>query len=217
MGFEQARFNMIEQQIRPWDVLNQDVLSLLGGVARENFTPVDYQSLAYADIAVPLQHGRLMMKPVLVARMLQALELHKTDRVLEIGTGSGYASALMAGLALHVDTVDINEDIHAFAKGNLAAAGIDNVTCHHGDGAAGWGEDARYDVIAITGSMPVVPDVFLQSLNRGGRMFVVVGVAPAMEAMLIRRTDEDEWSRESLFETDLPILDNAQQETVFKF
>ncbi|MBI5450311.1 MAG: protein-L-isoaspartate O-methyltransferase [Gammaproteobacteria bacterium] len=217
MEFELARFNMIEQQIRPWEVLNQDVLSLMQSIPREAFVPESYRSLAYADIAVPLAHDQVMIKPTVVARMLQSLRPDATDIALEIGTGSGYVTALLARRVHHVDSVDIFADFTPLAQRNLAAQGIHNVTCSSGDAAHGWGERGRYDVIALTGSVPVIPDAFLQGLNRGGRLFAIVGQAPVMEAQLITRVGPEEWSCEALFETELPMLLNAAQPGQFIF
>lgn len=212
-----ARFNMIEQQIRPWDVLDQQVLDLLGEVSRKDFVPDEYAGLAYADIAVPIGHGQVMMHPKVEARMLQALSLHPTDVALEVGTGSAYVTALLARAVRQVVSVDILPGFTVEARDKLAVYGIDNVTLETGDAAQGWNGDRLYDAIAITGSMPVLPDAFQRSLNRDGRLFVVVGVAPVMEAILVRRTGENEWSRESLFETDLPMLINAPATRKFEF
>ncbi len=212
-----ARFNMIEQQIRPWDVLDQQVLDLLGEVSRKDFVPDEYAGLAYADIAAPIGHGQVMMHPKVEARMLQALSLHPTDVALEVGTGSAYVTALLARAVRQVVSVDILPGFTVEARDKLAVYGIDNVTLETGDAAQGWNGDRLYDAIAITGSMPVLPDAFQRSLNRDGRLFVVVGVAPVMEAILVRRTGENEWSRESLFETDLPMLINAPATRKFEF
>jgi protein-L-isoaspartate(D-aspartate) O-methyltransferase len=217
MELKDARFNMIEQQIRPWDVLDQAVLDLIAEVPREDFVPEPYRNLAYADIAVPLGHGQVMMHPKIEARLLQALDLHPTDSVLEVGTGSGYLTALLARSAHHVYSVDIIPAFKAQAEEKLAVHGIDNVTLEVGDAARGWPRHGLYDVIAITGSVLELPSSFLQSLNRGGRLFAVVGAAPIMEAVLIRRVGDSEWSRESLFETELPRLINAPVSARFVF
>ena len=217
MGLEQARFNMIEQQIRPWDVLDQTVLDTIAQVPREAFIAARYQKLAYADTAVPLSHDQVMMHPIIEARMLQALQIQPTDNVLEIGTGSGYVTALLARLAHHVYSVDLYEDFTSQAGQTLDKLGIHNVTLETGDAAEGWDRHALYDAIAITGSLPELPENFKHSMNRGGRLFAVTGQAPVMEAVLIRRTGEHEWTREILFETDLPILVNARQPSTFVF
>lgn len=220
MELERARFNMIEQQIRPWDVLDQKVLDLLARIPREDFVPEDYRRLAYADIAVPIGEGEVMMHPKLEGRMLQALDLHPTDVVLEIGTGSGYVTALLAAATHHVYSVEIHPSLQAQAAARLAAHGVENVTLEVGDAALGWDlHDLRYDAIVLTGSMPVLPDAFPAMLNRGGRLFAVVGESPVMEAVLIRREGEHDHdlSRESLFETELPPLRNAPRPRRFVF
>jgi protein-L-isoaspartate(D-aspartate) O-methyltransferase len=217
MGLEQARINMVEQQIRPWDVLDQTILDILLEVPRERFVDEAYRGLAYADTAIPLEHGQVMMHPIIEARMLQALQPHHTDRVLEIGTGSGYVTALLARLTHHVQSVDIYNDFTAQAQKRLHSLAIDNVTLETGDAARGWGDDQLFDIIAITGSLPVLPDAFKQRLNRGGRLFVILGTSPVMEAVLLRRVGNSGWSRETLFETDLPPLLNASTPSSFTF
>jgi len=217
MELKAARFNMIEQQIRPWDVLDQGVLDLIAELPREDFVPEAYRNLAYADTAIPLGHGQVMMHPKIEARLLQALDLHATDSVLEVGTGSGYLTALLARATHHVYSVDIIPQFKLQAAEKLAVHGIANVTLEVGDAVRGWPRYGLYDVIAITGSLPELPASFLQSMNRGGRLFSVVGTAPVMEAVLVRRVGESEWSRESLFETDLPRLINAPATARFVF
>ena len=217
MELEQARFNMIEQQIRPWDVLDQNVLNLLEQLPREHFVPSSYRELAYADIIIPLDHGQVMMQPKVEARMIQALQIHPTDRILEIGTGSGYVTALLSKAGNHVVSIDIFPDFTQAAAKILSESGITNVTCETGDASNGWPTDNLFDVIAITGSLPILPPAFQRLLNRGGRMFVVTGESPVMEAILVRRVGEHEWSRESLFETELPMLKNAARPSQFVF
>jgi len=208
---------MIEQQIRPWDVLDQNVLDLLEQLPRENFVPAAYRELAYADIIIPLENGQVMMQPKMEARMLQSLQIHSTDRVLEIGTGSGYVTALLSKAGNHVLSIDIIPDFTQAAAKKLAETGITNVTFETGDAANGWPTDKLFDVIAITGSLPILPPTFQRLLNRSGRMFVVTGESPVMEAVLMRRVGEHEWSRESLFETELPMLKNAVRPSQFVF
>lgn len=212
-----AQFNMIEQQIRPWDVLDQHVLDLLGEVSRKDFVPASHAGLAWADIAIPIGEGQVMMHPKVEARMLQALALHPTDYALEVGTGSAYVTALLARAVRQVVSVDILPVFTAQAGDKLAVYGIDNVQLETGDASRGWNGNRLFDVIAITGSLPVLPEAFPRALNRGGRLFAVVGAAPVMEAILIRRTGENEWTRESLFETDLPMLINAPAPRRFEF
>jgi protein-L-isoaspartate(D-aspartate) O-methyltransferase len=215
VNLEQARANMVLQQIRPWEVLDQRVLDLLEELPREDFVPEAYRKLAYADIAIPLGHAEVMMPPRLEARMLQALNIQPTETVLEIGTGSGFCTALLAKLGRHVFSVDIHPEFTAAAAQRLASHEIINVTLETGDAARGWASCGQVDVIALTGSLPILPEVFEQSLQPGGRLFAIVGDAPAMEAILITRLSEDEFRRETLFETDLPALRNAQQPNRF--
>lgn len=176
-NFELARHNMIEQQIRPWDVLDQQVLDTLAQLPREDFVPARYRNLAFGDIAIPLGQGEFMLKPNVEARILQALALRPTDQVLEIGTGSGYLTAGLARLAGAVVSVDIVPDFVETARRQLKAHGFDNVALYVGDASCGWGE-RRYDAIAVTGSVPTVAEVWRQSLNLGGRLFIVAGQSP---------------------------------------
>jgi protein-L-isoaspartate(D-aspartate) O-methyltransferase len=217
MNFEQARFNMIEQQIRTWEVLDQNVLDLLSAVPRENFVPAAYRNLAFADISIPLGHGEVMMQPKVEARMVQTLAIHPTDKILEVGTGSGYVTALLAKMGGQVTTVDIHADFAQTAQRQLGGHNITNVTFEVGDGVAGWKAGAPYDVIAVTGSVPLLTEDFQRQLANGGRLFVIVGEFPVMEALLITRAGEKEWIRESLFETDLPALTGAPTRPKFVF
>ncbi|MGW8227279.1 MAG: protein-L-isoaspartate O-methyltransferase family protein [Gammaproteobacteria bacterium] len=211
MNLDQARLNMIEQQIRPWEVLDQRVLDLLNTVPREEFVPEAYRMLAFTDMSIPLGDGQVMMPPRVEARIVQALNLQEDETVLEIGTGSGYVTALLASLARQVISVDINPDMIRQASDKLAAHGITNVTLETGDGARGWNAHAPYDVIVVTGSLPILPATFKQALKVGGRLLAIVGDSPAMEVLLITRIGEMEWAEEALFETDLPALINAPQ------
>jgi len=208
---EQARFNMIEQQIRPADVLDQSVLDVLAKIPRENFTPEEYRNLAFADINIPLEHQQSMMTPIAEAKLLQSLDIKSTDSVLEIGTGSGYVTAMLAILANHVESVEYFSDLSAQAAKNLTNQKISNVKLEVGDAAQGWDKNAPYDVIAVTGSLPVLPESFKQSLAVGGRLYVIIGDAPVMESILVTRVTENEWTQEILMETVLPSLLNAQQ------
>ena len=211
MNLDQARHNMIEQQIRPWEVLDQRVLNLLSTVPREDFVPSAYRNLAFADTNIPLGEGQVMMSPKVEARILQALNPQDNETVLEIGTGSGFVTALLAKLAKQVVSVDINPEMTRQAGEKLAAHGISNVTLETGDAARGWDTHTPYDVIVITGSLPLLPDNFKQALTIGGRLLAIVGDSPAMEVLLITRVGETEWAEEGLFETDLPALINAPQ------
>jgi protein-L-isoaspartate(D-aspartate) O-methyltransferase len=217
MNFEQARFNMVEQQIRPWEVLDSTVLSLLERIHREDFVPVRYRKLAFADIAIPLDCDQVMMRPKIEARMLQALELDADETVLEIGTGSGFITACLAGLARRVVSVEIHPELHEQAATKLADKGATNVELFVGDAMRGWQPEQAHDVVVVTGSVPQAPQQFLGWVNPGGRLFVVTGDSPAMEACLMRRLDVTEWTVESLFETDLARLVHADQAPEFEF
>ena len=209
MNLELARHNMIEQQIRPWEVLDQRILDLLQQVPREDFVPPRYRKLAFADIEIPLGHGEVMMQPKLEARLLQALDIQPNDRVLEVGTGSGYVTALLAHLGRQIFSVEINGELLEQARQRLASHNITNVTLTQGDAAGGWSSGAPYDAILLTGSVPELPEAFLKTMTIGGRLVAVVGSAPIMEATLITRLGENEWSEEGLFETVTPPLRNA--------
>lgn len=215
-NFELARHNMIEQQIRPWEVLDQRVLDIIASVPREDFVPDRYRNLAFSDVAIPLGHGEFMMKPNIEARLLQALAVQPGDHVLEVGTGSGYLTACLARLAASVVSVDIIPDFVEAARQKLKAHGLSNVVLHVGDASRGWGE-RRYNAIAVTGSVAAVADDWRQSLNLNGRLFIVAGQPPVMEALLITRAGEREWVRESLFDTDLAPLRNAAPAKAFVF
>lgn len=217
MDTERARFNMIEQQIRPAEVLDSRVLDTIAATPREAFVPANYRELAFSDTNIPLGHGQVMMKPILEARLLQALDVQPTDKILEIGTGSGYFTALLAKLGNHVHSVEIYPELLEHARVKLAAQHISNVSFHQGDAARGWDQGNPFDVIAITGSLPLLPESFQRSLTVGGRLGVIVGTAPAMEVRLITRIAEDQWTSESLFETVLPALVNAEQPPAFVF
>lgn len=212
---ELTRFNMIEQQIRPWDVLDARVLGLLKRVKREQFVPADRQAMAFMDLEIPLGHGAFMWQPKLEARVLQDVQVKNTDHVLEIGSGSGYLAALLSRLAGHVTSVEIVPELHAFAEKNLAAHHLDNVKLEQGDAAQGW--PGSYDVIILTGSVPVLPETFQSSLKPGGRLFAIVGDAPAMQAKLITCKQPGVFENANLFETCIAPLQNALQPERFKF
>jgi protein-L-isoaspartate(D-aspartate) O-methyltransferase len=216
MNFEQARFNMVEQQIRPWEVLDQAVLDLLFAVRREDFVPAAHRVLAFADLEIPLGDGERMWTPKMEARVLQELELKPDETALEIGTGSGYLTALLARSCSEVTSVEIIPRLLSEAQHKLAASGIRNARLEQGDGARGWGEDA-YDAVVLTGSTPVLPDSWLKQLRPGGRLFAVVGDPPAMTARLLRWTAPEAIVREDLFETVIAPLRNAPQPERFAF
>lgn len=221
MDVERARYNMVEQQIRTWEVLDQQVLDLLFTVRREDFVPPQYRSLAFVDMEIPLtdnaHSGERMLAPKLEARMVQELAIKPTDRILEIGTGSGYLTALLAKRGAHVTSVEINPALSAAAAARLAAHGITNVTLEVGDGARGWSKQAPYDVIVLTGSEPVLAEEFQRSLKPGGRLLAVIGEAPVMEALLTTYTGEGAVATVALFETCIPALKNAPQPERFVF
>lgn len=217
MNIEQARFNMIEQQIRPWDVLDPAVLDLLFVVKREDFAPAAYRNLAFADMEIPLGSGQVMLAPKIEAKMLQELAIKNTDKVLEIGTGSGYMAALLAAHAEHVITVESRSELAELARQNLQQANVTNVTIEVGDGAHGWSARGPYDAIVVSGSVPTLPDALLKQLRVGGRMVVVVGQAPVMEAQLITCTAEGVYNTVTLFETVIPALDGIASKSGFSF
>ncbi len=214
-NMEQARFNMVEQQIRPWDVLDVRVLDLLNKVKREQFVPADGKEMAFMDMEIPLGHGTFMWQPKLEARALQELKVKPRDHALEVGSGSGYLAALLSRLAAQVTSVEIVPELHAFAEKNLAARRIDNVTLALGDAALGW--PGLYDVIVLTGSVPVLPEAFQNSLKPGGRLFAIVGDAPAMQARLITCMAPGIFESVTLFETVVTPLQNALQPKRFVF
>lgn len=216
MDFEQARFNMVEQQIRTWDVLDQRVLDLLFELRREDFVPAAYRALAFADLEIPLGEGQRMWPPKLEARVLQELELDRNDAVLEIGTGSGYLTALLGRFCAAVTSVEVIARFSADAAGKLTRAGIRNAHLQVGDGASRWG-DGQYDAIVLTGSTPVIPDSWLGQLKPGGRLFAVVGDPPAMTARLVHWTAPGAFSTQDLFETVIAPLRNAAQPERFVF
>ena len=215
-NIEQARFNMIEQQIRPCEVQEERILELLKQVRREHFVPAEMKALAFADMEIPLGYGAAMWQPKLEARIVQELHLTRDDRVLEVGTGSGYLTALLSALAGQVTSVEIVPELGAMAKQNLAAYHRDNVTLETGDAAHGWG-NGTYDVIVLTGSTPVLPMAFQNSLNVGGRLFAIVGDAPAMEAKLVTRIAPDTFETVNIMETCVTPLQNAEQPERFVF
>jgi len=217
LDVERARFNMVEQQIRTWEVLDQRVLDLLLRVRREEYVPARYRALAFADMEIPLGYGEKMLAPKMEARMLQELALAPGDRILEVGTGSGYMTALLASLGNHVCSVDIVPEFIQTAGAKLVANGVTNVTLETGDAARGWERHAPYDAIVVTGSMPVLPEAFPKSLRPGGRLIAVVGEPPVMEAQLITCIAAGAYSTTRLFETCIAPLKNAVQPERFVF
>jgi protein-L-isoaspartate(D-aspartate) O-methyltransferase len=221
MTIEQARFNMIEQQIRTWDVLDPEILELLVVVKREAFVPDAYKSLAFVDTEIPLPCGENMLMPKFEARMLQEAGVKKHENVLEIGAGSGYMAALLAHKARHVTTVEIEPQLRDLAQKNLSDYGVTNVNVVLGDGVSGWegsgSNSAPYDVIVLSGSLPVLPDAFLKQIKVGGRIIAVIGEAPFMSAKKITRTSDSVYETVKLFETSIKRLRNAVGSSQFKF
>ena len=215
-SMEQARYNMIEQQIRPWDVPDTTVLNLLTVVKREQFVPAGRQSLAFMDLEIPLGFGAYMWQPKMEARVLHELNIQSTERVLEVGTGSGYLTALLSRLAAQVSSVEIVPELSAQAAQKLSAHGFDNVQLAVADAATSWGTE-KYDVIVLTGSVAVEPKAYQQQLNVGGRLFAIIGDAPAMEAKIITRLAADVFENATLFETNVALLQNAPQPQRFVF
>jgi protein-L-isoaspartate(D-aspartate) O-methyltransferase len=217
MDYEHLRHLMIEQQIRPWDVLDPAVLDLLNKVKREDFVPELYRTLAFVDMPVPIGHGESMWEPKLEARVLQTLAIKPTDRVLEVGTGSGYLTALLASQASHVLSVEIVPELKDGAEAKLKAHGLENVSLELGDAARDWGGNRTFDVIVLTGSTPVLPEAFVARLNAGGRLFAIVGEGTAMTATLITCMGPGACRRETLFETSIKALVNALEPERFVF
>lgn len=217
MNFEQARFNMVEQQIRTWEVLDERVLELLETIQREDFVPLRYRKMAFTDMQIPLGHGQYMMKPVVEGRLLQALELKPDETVLEIGTGSGFITACLAKLAKHVVSVDIHEQFSREAAAKLKEKDIHNIEFETGDVMGDWQPEQAHDIVVVTGSVLEIPDQFRGWVNPRGRLFVVCGEAPAMEAKLLTKLNATQWREESLFETDLARLINSDKSPEFEF
>ena len=217
MNLEQTRFNMVAQQIRTWNVLDDNVLDLLYKIKREEFIPTENRAMAFVDMEIPLGYGQVMLTPKMEARVVQELHVKKTDKILEVGSGSGYLTALLADQGAHVYSVEIIPELKTFAENNLKAHEITNVTIELGDAARGWRKNEPYDVIVLTASTPALPDAFQESLNPGGRLFAIVGEDPVMEALLITCIAPGKFTTTRLFETSTPPLINALQPTRFTF
>ncbi len=220
MNIEQARFNMIEQQIRPWDVLDVDVLKIIEETPRELYVPAQHRKLAFADLEIPLDHNQFMMSPKLEARMLQALQIQADDKILEIGTGSGYVTACLAKLGKHVDSIEYYQNLSDQAQTTLHEQKLNNVNFLVGDildnNFFSTHINKQYDVIAINASMPKYCTMFEELLTETGRLFVVAGLAPAMQAKLITRISDHGFNHTNLFETNLQALIGMQSPQVFE-
>ena len=217
MNVEQARFNMIEQQIRPWEVLDPGVLSLLSVVKREDFVPAAYRAMAFVDTQVPLPGGQCMLEPKVEARLLQELGVHKHETVLEIGAGSGFMAALLGHKAQQVITLEINAELAALASANLQRAGVMNVTVRRADGSHGLADEGPFDVILLSGSVAEVPPGLLAQLKVGGRLAAIVGQQPIMHATLFTRSSEHDFASVELFDTVAPRLSGFDEPARFKF
>lgn len=224
MDIETARTNMIEQQIRPWNVLAMQTLNALAQIRREDFVPAEHRALAFADVQIPLGDGEVMLEPKVSARMVEALALNSGDRVLEIGSGSGYLTALLASLSAHVTSVEINQPLLATARRNLSHASVENITLTHGDAHDGWGDAGQFDAILINGSLPVInvspddslPNSWLTTLADGGRVVGIEGHLPAMAVVRITKNNGAA-THKNLFETAAPRLRNVFEPAEFKF
>ena len=217
MNLEQARLNMVESQIRTWEVLDQNVLDLVLSVRREEFVPEQYRDLAFADLEIPLGHGEVMLAPKMQARMVQALDMRKTDKILEVGTGTGYVTALLAELGGQVVSVELIEEFAHAAQRRLAGHGLGNVQVHTGNAAEGWPAQAPYDAILLTGSVPLLSEAFQQQLSVGGRLLAVIGEPPIMTAHLITRVSAHAFNSVGLFETSIPPLRHVKHPERFVF
>ena len=217
MNTQQARFNMVEQQIRPWQVLDAQVLTVLSNVQRELFVPQAYVALAYTDTDIPLGHGEFMAPPRVAARLMHDLQLTGVEKVLEIGTGSGYMAALLAGRAQRLVSLEINAELASNARNNLQRAGISNVDVRVADGSSGASGDAPFDAIVLGGSVAEVPQALLQQLAIGGRLMAIVGHDHVMVATLFTRTADAAWSSKGLWDHTAPRLHGFAEPTRFKF
>ena len=221
MNVELARFNMIEQQIRPWEVLDQSVLSLLSAVRREDFVPASHRAMAFVDMQTPLldaePNGPCMLEPKVEARLLQELQVQRHEKVLEVGTGSGFMAALLGHRAMQVLTLELRPELVPTARQNLRRSGLTNVSVIEGDGAAGLPAEAPFDVILLSGSVAEVPRALLEQLKPGGRLAAVIGDEPVMRARLFTRAGDSAWSDVDLFDTVAPRLQGFAEQSRFVF
>lgn len=212
-----AHTNMVKQQVRTWAVTDPVIVNLLETIPREHFVPAEYQSMAYAEFSIPLGNDQFMLLPSVIGRMLQSLNIKGTDKICQIGTGSGYTTAMLARLGHHVYSVDCHKEFNQKAQQKCSALGINNVTFLEGDGTKGWAEFAPYDVMVITGSMPFLPKSITEQIAANGRIFVVLGEAAPMHATLFTQSAAQQWQAEKLFETSLAPLENAPATEAFVF
>ncbi len=217
LNLEQARVNMVEQQVRTWEVLDPYVLDALREVPREDFAPADYRRMAFSDLRIPLAHDQVMMKPIEEGRMLQALEIQPGQRVLEIGTGSGFTAACLAHMGAEVLSIEIFEALVERARRRFKRLSIDGIEVRQADALGDFDPGETFDAVAVTGSAAEVPERFRQWLKPGGRLFAVRGFSPVMEAVALTRSEHDHWQVDSLFDTDLPRLVGAEDRPQFEF
>ncbi len=216
MNIDFARQMMIEQQVRTWEVFNPDVLNILSTMPREQFVPFGYEALAFADTQIPIGHGQSMLTPMLEGRILQTLELDGNENILEIGSGVGYLTACLSRLAQHITSLEIHDELGKRAAENLADAGVDNIELLSMDATQEL-PDRQFDVVVVGGSIQTFDTRFVDALTIGGLLFVIIGDAPAMEALMVRKTGENDWESECLFETELTPLINGSLATEFRF
>lgn len=214
---EQARFNMVEQQIRPWNVSDNKVLDLMNSIAREDFVPKTYATLAYADMSIPLEHSQSMLTPKEIGRILQALNIQSNETLLEVGTGSGYLTALLAHLAKKVYSIDIVSDFIEQAKVKTEQLGLSNIEFEEGDASSGWPHYGPYDLTIISAGVSDLPQSYIKSLKVGGRLFCIEGQKPAMQAKLLTKTAEDKLEETILFETEINPMINLTKDNEFIF
>ncbi len=217
MDIEQARLNMIEQQIRTWDVLDMDVLGLLNEIHREDFIPDNYKDLSFADICISIGHGQSTMTPKVEARLLQSLALKPNETVLEIGTGCGYLTSLLAKSAKHVKSIDIYPDFIVAANDKILKTGLNNIELESADAYNLFDQTEKYDALVLTASLPKMDERFLNLLNDNGRMFAIIGESPVMEACVFTKQNDSNYTKQSLFETNLPALIGSEQKEKFVF
>ncbi len=217
LNLEQARFNMVEQQVRTWEVLDPAVLDVLGKVPREDFVPSRYRKMAFADLRIPIGHGQVMMKPLEEGRMLQSLEIQPGQRILEVGTGSGFTAACMSELGGVVTSLDIHPELSESAAARFRRLGFDGIETVVADALSDYEPSSSFDIVAVTASVKAVPQRFLDWVDSGGRLFAVRGASPAMEAVCLHQIGSGRWHPDSLFETDLPRLIGAEDQPTFEF